>query len=55
MTAIYRVRELPSGDLKSIGTTVLEDQCGNNNVYQPFIVGEKNTPVNEKQGAAVRR
>ncbi len=53
VTAIYRVRELPSGDLKSIGTTVLEDQCGNNNVYQPFIVGEKNTPVNEKQGAAV--
>ena len=41
VTAITASRELPSGDLKSIGTTVLEDQCGNNNVYQPFIVGEQ--------------
>lgn len=52
-TSIYRVKELASGDLRLLGTTVLSDPCGQNNVGQPFIVAAKNTPVNHERGTAV--
>jgi hypothetical protein len=53
-TLIYRTE--PSGlGLKMIGITVLNDSCstGGNTLYQPFIVGKTNTPVNREEGTAV--
>jgi hypothetical protein len=55
-TAIYRVKELGSGDLKIIGKTVLYDKCESlyaNEEYWLFIVGKENTPVNHEQGHVV--
>lgn len=57
LTAIYRVQELRSGDLKIIGKTILYDSsCVNgsdNKEYWLFIVGSKNTPVNHEEGDVV--
>jgi len=56
VTAIYRVQELRSGDLKLVGRTVLDDSCVNgyeNEEYWLFIVGNKNTPVSREEGQAV--
>ncbi|HLY01622.1 MAG TPA: hypothetical protein VKR56_03910 [Candidatus Cybelea sp.] len=50
-TAIYQA-SLSGSTLTLEGTTVLGDTCGGD-VVQPFIVGEKNAPVNEKQGKVV--
>ncbi len=47
-TAIYQA-SLSGSTLTLEGTTVLEATCGDD-VVQPFIVGEKNTPINKKQG-----
>ena len=51
--AIYRVKETRKG-LDVIGTTMLKDRgCGEVDVPQPFIVGPRNTPVNDEQGTVV--
>jgi uncharacterized repeat protein (TIGR03803 family) len=54
-TLLYRVSEAPSGDLTVIGTTTLGDTCngGSTQVTQPFVVGTKNTPVNDREGQTV--
>jgi len=51
-TAIYRVKVTKSGvDLVGI-TQLVYKRCGSN-VGQPFIVGKKNTPINDQQGTVV--
>jgi hypothetical protein len=51
--AMYRVKETRKG-LDVIGTTQLKDrQCGEVEVPQPFIVGPRNTPINDEQGTLV--
>jgi hypothetical protein len=55
-TGIYQASPTSSGDaLLKVGGAVLHDACGGGNteVFQPFIVGEKNTPVNDVQGTKV--
>jgi hypothetical protein len=54
-TSLYRVTESPSGDLRIVGTTVLNGTCNTDNawVVQPFIVGRKNTPINDREGQVV--
>ncbi len=56
VTAIYRAKPT-SGGLSLVSTTVLTDNCAKSNDYdgtpQPFIVGTKNTPVNNRQGKLV--
>ncbi len=54
-TTIYQVVQKAHGfGIKIVGKTVLTDSCKNSNVvYAPFIVGEKNTPVNPSQGHTV--
>jgi hypothetical protein len=53
-TAIYQAKESRSGDLKVIGTTVLEDGIGQPaGGWQPFILGKKNTPDNTHQSSVV--
>lgn len=54
-TSLYRVTESPSGDLTIIGTTVLHDPCNHNSAWvtQPFILGKKNTPINDREGTVV--
>ncbi|MGC2405859.1 MAG: hypothetical protein WA431_05570 [Candidatus Cybelea sp.] len=50
---IYRVKEARKG-LDVIGTTQLEDKwCSEVEVSQPFIVGQKNTPINDEQGTVI--
>lgn len=49
---IYRVKETRKG-LMVVGTTQLEQHCGEVQVVQPFIVGSKNTPVNDEQGTVL--
>jgi hypothetical protein len=51
-TATYQVEVAPSGALTVVGVTVLTDNCDGNNaeVWQPFIVGKRNTPANRTQG-----
>jgi len=46
---------LSGSTLTSQGQVVLSDTCQGNytHVLQPFILGHKNTPVNDKQGTAV--
>jgi hypothetical protein len=50
-TAVYQT-SLSGSTLTLEGTTVLDDTCGGYyaDLVQPFIVGEKNTPINRKQG-----
>jgi hypothetical protein len=51
--AIYRARKTRRG-LDVVGTTQLKDKfCGEVDVPQPFIVGPKNTPINDEQGTVV--
>jgi hypothetical protein len=55
-TGIYQASPTSSGDaLLKVGGAALHDACGGGNteVFQPFIVGEKNTPVNDVQGTEV--
>jgi hypothetical protein len=53
-TAIHQMVATTSGGLQTVGTTVLTDPCHNSiDIWQPFIVGSKNTPVNTQQGDAV--
>ncbi len=54
-TAIYRAVASASGALAVAGTTLLSDGCGGGftNVFSPFIVGDKNTPANDRQGTTV--
>lgn len=54
-TAIMRATESASGNLRIVGVTVLNGNCDGtlSAVGNTFIVGERNTPVNEKQGNAV--
>ncbi len=54
-TAIYRAAASASGALAVVGTTVLTDACdgGFTDVMAPYIVGERNTPANERQGGTV--
>jgi hypothetical protein len=56
-TAIYRVRSNGDGSLTVVGTTILQvrhpQYYGDTEVLQPFIVGAKNTPVNDTQGTTV--
>ena len=54
-TGIVQATESSSGDLTVVNETLLQDTCEGSyvDVVQPFIVGEKNTPVNRKQGTAV--
>lgn len=54
--AISEVEESPNGDLKLTGKlTVLTDNCYNDyvDVIGPFILGEKNTPVNHTRGYSI--
>ena len=62
VTAIYQaVPEKPTAGsapiLKIIGTTILTDDCfhgqDDSAIWQPFIVGKKNTPENNEQGTVV--
>lgn len=49
---IHQMKEDASGGLTEVGQTVLNGNC-NVSVFQPFIVGTKNTPDNHTQGSAV--
>jgi hypothetical protein len=53
-TAIYRVKKSGSG-LTVIGTTELKDSCDKNyaDIPQPFIAGDRNTPVEKFEGTVV--
>jgi hypothetical protein len=55
ITAVYQVTEEQSGNLQKAGSTVLKDaSCdGGVRVPQPFVVGAKNTPLNQTQGTAI--
>lgn len=55
LTAVYQVSEEESGNLNKTGVTVLTDsQCGGGvRVPQPFVAGNKNTPLNRTQGTAI--
>lgn len=53
--AIYQMRENAAGNLTKVGETLIRDgdcRYGPNSA-QPFIVGNKNPPVNNEQGTAV--
>jgi hypothetical protein len=54
-TAIYRMQEDASGNLTSIGQTILtRDDCGHDaRVAQPFLVGKVNTPANNQLATEV--
>jgi hypothetical protein len=54
-TAIYRATESAAGALALAGTTELTDACsaGSTDVLSPYIVGNANTPANDRQGATV--
>ncbi|HVN68793.1 MAG TPA: hypothetical protein VMU38_03940 [Candidatus Binatia bacterium] len=56
-TAIYRVVAAsgPRRKLKVVSASFLADSCdaGDTDVLSPFIVGTKNTPVNDQQGRIV--
>jgi hypothetical protein len=50
---IYRVQETRKG-LDVVGTTQLKSRsCGEVQVSQPFIVGQKNTPITHEQGTVI--
>lgn len=58
-TAIYQAAETSTaaayGNLEIVGATDLNDNCRGDyvNIIQPFIVGNRNTPVNHTQGDTV--
>jgi hypothetical protein len=53
-TAVYQAKELASGGLEVVGTTILTDPCNSDTeLNQTFIVGKKNTPANTTQGKAI--
>jgi len=54
-TGIYQATEDASGNLTKVGQTALTDDCNGDeaDVFQPFIVGTKNTPSNKTLGKVV--
>jgi hypothetical protein len=55
-TATYQTKHLASGGLRLTGTTPLAHVCkgsGSHEVTFPFVVGKKNTPINDEQGNVV--
>jgi hypothetical protein len=51
---IYRVKSPHERVVKTVGVTTLADQkCGAPYVLGPFVVGAKNTPVNDVEGTIV--
>jgi hypothetical protein len=53
-TYIYQAVETKTGDLIATGSTTLVDRsCSGTDVPQVFIVGVKNTPINQQEGKAV--
>jgi hypothetical protein len=52
-SAIYQATRSASGGLVLAGTTVLSDSCVGADVFQPFVAGTKNTPVEHEQGSVV--
>ncbi|MGA8574481.1 MAG: hypothetical protein WB609_02185 [Candidatus Cybelea sp.] len=54
-TAIYRATESAAGALALAGTTELTDACsaGSTDVLSPYIVGNANTPANDRQATTV--
>ncbi len=54
-TALYRAKELPTGDLTLNGTTTLTDTCDGAaaDVPQPFIANGRNTPTAKAVGYVV--
>lgn len=55
LTLIFQMKEDASGNLTKVGQTTLTDaNCSNKaEVYQPFIVGAQNTPINKQLSTAV--
>jgi hypothetical protein len=51
-TALYRMQESPSGGLTYLAATELLASCNGNytEVLEPYIVGKRNAPVNDKLG-----
>jgi len=51
-TVLFQTKERPSGALTIVSTTVLTDTCDSGGpwVWQPFIVGKRNPPINSEQG-----
>jgi hypothetical protein len=54
-TAIMQATESASGDLTVVGVTLLNGNCDGSlsATGEPFIVGTRNTPVNDTQGKSV--
>ncbi|HEU5481261.1 MAG TPA: hypothetical protein VFU90_15555, partial [Candidatus Tumulicola sp.] len=54
-TTLYRAAESASGDLTVVGATLLKDSCNHDYTWidAPFIVGARNTPVNDRRGKVV--
>jgi len=52
-TAIYQMAQSKPGQLKEVGSTVLSDCGGGDGVFQPFLVGTENTPLNKTLAVAV--
>ena len=52
-TAIYQVQADSSGTLAVVGTTELKNRRCGAEVIQPFIVGRRNTPINDRRSYAV--
>jgi hypothetical protein len=50
---IYRATESHSGNLKVVGGTRVTCYDRGNDLHAPFIVGKKNTPVNQQEGNAI--
>ena len=53
-TNLYQVKSPHKGFVKTVGTTTLTGQgCRASYVFEPFVVGAKNTPVNDVQATTV--
>jgi hypothetical protein len=54
-TGIYEATESASGNLSAFGGTELIANCNGNytEVLEPYIVGQKNAPINHKEGKTI--
>jgi hypothetical protein len=54
-TGIYEATESPSGGLSAFGGTELTASCNGDytEVLEPYIVGQKNAPINHKEGKTI--
>lgn len=54
-TGIYEATESASGNLSAFGGTELTASCNGDytEVLEPYIVGQKNAPINHKEGKAI--